>query len=880
LNSDNFSVNADSFLWKSRKSIDFVEKIEIGNLFVKSRSNEINLLNSIDGLVPFLVQSFVKSILCKNLNFNKNNIGSIEIISNIGDKKSRKSEKLSKFIIIPSVGDRIVLNSGYSKESKSFSVCTEYKGDKYSVLYWPDKRRILCSSDKYKNMSFDGTVVKDGLKGDLKLGQNLFSIESNLTHDSVFLCATGEILNNTMNCNMKYCLNDKFIHVFSVEYGPFVVDQFAISTKTSEVSDVDVKFPKGLISIKNLNLSAENWCLGNCVISDLDLSVLQEFFKSDVSGILNGSLDFKDKTEKIKLFLSNVNIYGVNLPKINVSGKYIKDKLDIDCEFNLLKKKCGAKASVSASNWKISRDSKLSASSKGSFYFADLFPKSESFEIEGKMKYDLSLGGNLSSPKVSGAFSIKDLKYVNYVSKTIVKEGRVSAVVRNNEVIFDKIFAKDCADGRVEGYGKIARKSDSYHIDSKINVHNFAVFDMRPARGVLFGELNISGPIGKSVKIGGALHFEKMLIDISSVIDRANRSLGIIDASRQQILGIHEGPDNPEAPIRAGQGDKPDLRCVPGCVPKSHSKSDSDKQESGLHKGSIKGTISSQGVISKAEPDDASVVSSSQGVISKAEPDGVHSSQGVISKSKSGRDGISQNNPVHLDINITAKNGVVIKGGGLDSFWSGYGRLYGDIKNPKYQIELPLQRGTISVSGRDLKLSHGKISVNSDSPKVFLVDILAVKKLGNLKLCAKFHQDKKGNFVKLYSDPMMPEKDVLSYFLFDKRASEATDAEGLSLLLVLGSSSESGSFNILEKFRKICGIDSISIKKNTDKNNSEYNSVSIGKKIGRLKVSVEQGIDPESRIISVGTNIGKWGGVSAYHSRGGFGIGSTCSFRY
>jgi autotransporter translocation and assembly factor TamB len=92
--------------------------------------------------------------------------------------------------------------------------------------------------------------------------------------------------------------------------------------------------------------------------------------------------------------------------------------------------------------------------------------------------------------------------------------------------------------------------------------------------------------------------------------------------------------------------------------------------------------------------------------------------------------------------------------------------------------------------------------------------------------------------------------------LFDKDSSDISTGEGLVLFTVMDKVTGVDSFSIIDKMKTTLGLDTITIKK-ADSNKGEYDAVSIGKKIGKIQVSVEQGAAAGTTGVTVETKVAK-----------------------
>ena len=242
-----------------------------------------------------------------------------------------------------------------------------------------------------------------------------------------------------------------------------------------------------------------------------------------------------------------------------------------------------------------------------------------------------------------------------------------------------------------------------------------------------------------------------------------------------------------------------------------------------------------------------------------------------------------------VDIKFFFKPSLHIKGSGpgfvIDSMWNGGGSLTGDISNLIYDEKVTLKSGKAQVSGKILQLKDGEILSNSEKPGVFIAKLSAVKILENIIVEAKFSQNEKGNNVEFSSNPHVSDKDVLSYFLFEKPSVDLSAGEAIILFSrmgkVFGSGGE-GGFDILEKIQMVIGIDSIEMKRNKDKLGEEYDAISIGKSLGKVKVSVDQGVGQDTTKVVVEAKVMKDTKVSVDLSGTGdsAGAGVVWSKRY
>ncbi len=213
--------------------------------------------------------------------------------------------------------------------------------------------------------------------------------------------------------------------------------------------------------------------------------------------------------------------------------------------------------------------------------------------------------------------------------------------------------------------------------------------------------------------------------------------------------------------------------------------------------------------------------------------------------------------PTKIPINIDFRFNPSLKiiGFGIDSIWEGGAVIKGDISDIKYEMNIKMKQGKMDlIDNTVFKLKNGIILINNSKNDISLS---AEKKIEKIMVGAKFQQINDSSKISFYSTPYLSDKDIMSYMLFDKPTTEISASEGLVLFSAMNKLSGHPNFDILNKMKTIFGIDSISIKKNTDSKKEEYNAISLGKKIGKFKVSIDQGAASDTTGVVVETDIAK-----------------------
>ena len=232
--------------------------------------------------------------------------------------------------------------------------------------------------------------------------------------------------------------------------------------------------------------------------------------------------------------------------------------------------------------------------------------------------------------------------------------------------------------------------------------------------------------------------------------------------------------------------------------------------------------------------------------------------------------------PIDIKLRVTPE--LKVNGFGLQSFWEAKGNVTGDLLDPQYALEAKLKSGKLELTDNAFKLKDGAVLINNDDTKIY---VSAEKVIDKITVGAKFIQKEGQSKVHFYSNPYMSDKDVMSYMLFEKNASEISMGESMSLLSIVNKLYGGTDFNILGRMKTIFGIDTISMKKGKTASGEEYDAVSLGKKIGKFKVSIDQATGSKGTNVVAEVDVAKNTKVSVdLSSKDSFGGGILWSRRY
>ncbi|MDR0942823.1 MAG: translocation/assembly module TamB [Holosporales bacterium] len=766
-----FVSEIDGINLEMSKSMICVKKLDVGNVVINMTNPTKISLSDLKYASPVFIQKIFKNVALKQLNVQG------EILKNISFTYDKKTG-IRNINLLSKLGE---LNCRWKFDNDRIFCNTTFANVSAKIVYEITNRHVNVIADyKSNNIIFDGIYDGDNsLVGALSpsfLKDTKLTGKISVKDDSLEIQTRADSLG--ISGELKYELNSNFI-----ECGNFVFDNgivikpFAINADLT-IPALTFLLKKGKIDFKNINLSENNFSLGNVAFLGVDVS---QFAGSDVGGTLNGSGTYSCGVEKLKLKLSDFSINSIKIPEIFIDAAYSKNETTLKLAFDFLKKKNRIDAKIQNYNWLISKNSRISLEASGKFNIED-YKLPDNQIANGKIIYKLDINGTIEKPIVSGNINLKKGYYINQSSGTYIRDVTLNCVVKNNNASINKIYARDDSKnpGSIEGKGNIAITNDNAEANASIKINNLKIAEQNWLDARLFGELTLKGDLSKGVKISGLLYTNNPKIDISNFVILSSRAVDLLDAP----LAKTQLDDNANFPFKC-----------------------------------------------------------------------------------------------FLDILLEIRPELKIVGMGIDSSWTGGGKAHGDISNVKYEVKTTLKKGRINVQDNALKLKNGEILLDNENTNI---DVSAEKRLdGNATVGAKFTQYNGISSVEFYSSPYLPKNDILSYILFDKKSSETSTSEALVLFSIINKATGTNGFDIINKMKTVFGIDSLGIKKNNDPVNGEYNAVSIGKKIGKIKLSVDQGAAKDTTNVVAETKIAENTKLSVDLSRrDAFGAGVLWSKRY
>ena len=188
----------------------------------------------------------------------------------------------------------------------------------------------------------------------------------------------------------------------------------------------------------------------------------------------------------------------------------------------------------------------------------------------------------------------------------------------------------------------------------------------------------------------------------------------------------------------------------------------------------------------------------------------------------------SSNWPLHLDIDFTVPENGYITGRDLTSQWHGDFKIGGTTASPLFYGEYKIIKGVYVFNGKDFDINEGTITLSGDLKKTTAY-IIASKDMDEVKVEIILKGPLNKPAISFRSNPPLPQREILSWILFNKGTSEISAFQGSQLNeSITNLSTKQEGPDILTKIRTTFGIDRIDIG-NSQGRNLRSNDISSGK---------------------------------------------------
>ena len=204
-----------------------------------------------------------------------------------------------------------------------------------------------------------------------------------------------------------------------------------------------------------------------------------------------------------------------------------------------------------------------------------------------------------------------------------------------------------------------------------------------------------------------------------------------------------------------------------------------------------------------------------------------------------------QEYPVIFDIDLKMENPAVVEGENLYTTWKGGAHLGGTPSDLRLKGEMKLDSGEYNLHGRDIAIKEGVIRFDGNIFKetsLFAIATLEMKEL-IAEIIVRGYLDTLS--LTLRSNPPLPQREILSWILFNQGARHITALQGEQLNRSLSEFTKGGTKNPLAEIQGRLGIDRIDLDRRGSVGEEEV-SLKLGKYLSKnLFVGVSKGINSD-----------------------------------
>ena len=188
--------------------------------------------------------------------------------------------------------------------------------------------------------------------------------------------------------------------------------------------------------------------------------------------------------------------------------------------------------------------------------------------------------------------------------------------------------------------------------------------------------------------------------------------------------------------------------------------------------------------------------------------------------------------PLELNIEVKTGEDAVVDGKGLQSEWKGKVAITGTADAFLVNGEMHLKEGSYQFRGKNLNLKSGSVNFQGDIEKDTTLYVIAEIDLDQITAEVIVKGSTSNPVISFRSTPPLPQREILSWILFNKGFSEISEFQGTQLnesITDLIESADTGP-DLLTRIQNSLGVDRIEFSGSSD---SEGMSIHVGKYISK-----------------------------------------------
>lgn len=213
--------------------------------------------------------------------------------------------------------------------------------------------------------------------------------------------------------------------------------------------------------------------------------------------------------------------------------------------------------------------------------------------------------------------------------------------------------------------------------------------------------------------------------------------------------------------------------------------------------------------------------------------------------------------PLNLDLHLRTPSKAYVSGPNWKSEWKGDVFISGMLGQIDLQGDFSILKGEFNFNGKPFQIKRGVINFAGDFEKKTSLYVIASRDLDGIVADVIVKGSLKHPELTFRSNPPLPQREILSWILFNRGSSEITEFEGTQLnesITNLGPNSQKP--DILTKIRNKTGLDRIDISRENP--GSGEMAVQVGKYISKgLLVSVNRNISAETNRVAIEAHLMK-----------------------
>jgi translocation and assembly module TamB len=185
--------------------------------------------------------------------------------------------------------------------------------------------------------------------------------------------------------------------------------------------------------------------------------------------------------------------------------------------------------------------------------------------------------------------------------------------------------------------------------------------------------------------------------------------------------------------------------------------------------------------------------------------------------------------PIALEVTVEAPRAVFVRGRGIDAEFGGTLGIAGTIVAPSINGGLAMRRGTLEFFDRRLDFRRGTVSFDAGT-FVPTLDFLAASRAREITANVTVTGPANDPRIEFSSTPELPQDEILSRLLFDRRASELSPFQLAQLAQILAGAAGidvPGGGGILDRIRRTLALDRLSVGEERNRENTRSTGATL-----------------------------------------------------